>query len=197
VLEPRILKLASFGLARKAFLCYSLKYQSSWSNSVGRMPASQADSAADSVQFCLPAYPRESKGVSFRRAAGRYRTRLHGNGSKTGNRRKIESISCRLQVRLGGSNPSLSAIQKAPPIGRPLVPRLRAPAHPGLFRSVIPAFLRIAMSTARTPAQCNLVLWLHCGARTPACRVGTHADARLPFCQCQKRKWHCPRSHPT
>ena len=40
VAESGILTLACFGLVDKAFLCYSLKYQPSGSNSVGRMPAS-------------------------------------------------------------------------------------------------------------------------------------------------------------
>src|ERR1035438_926213 len=42
--EYEIPKLASFGLAHKALLCRSLRYQPSGSNSVGRMPASQAGS---------------------------------------------------------------------------------------------------------------------------------------------------------
>ena len=46
--ESEILKLASFGLARKAFLCYSLKYQPSGSNSVVECQLPKLDVAGSS-----------------------------------------------------------------------------------------------------------------------------------------------------
>ena|ERR1017187_2531017 len=57
--EYEIPKLASFGLAHKALLCYSLRYQPSGSNSVGRMPASPLPPLFSVIYIacCLPCCP--------------------------------------------------------------------------------------------------------------------------------------------